>query len=409
MILENSESIDSIVNFYVENDYYPFVYVRVEQEDGSVLYEHSSINEKLLPSQIINKDTWIRVWSMSKIITITTVMDLVEDGILDLADPVTDYIPEFQNLKVAVGKDGNSISTIEIENVDGACPYQLVPMDSVMTLSHLINHKAGFYYFVSGYPCLDSLGSALRVPEAQSSQEFIDRIAQLPLAQQPGERYYYGLNTTILGIVAERATSKSLASLVEDRVTGPLGIQGLQYGVPDEATLLPKFSGADTILRRANEGELDIFGPAFPIYTKENKLYLGGEGMVATTDGYVDFIHMLANYGKSNGHRFLEKETIEEIASPHTLVDNSNGYNGYNLWVTRDSSEVVDNVVDEIWLGGGYEQTHFWVDPKRKLVGVIMSQMFSVQEGGYHRDGKIRKAIYKEIHRQEAKNNEGSK
>ena len=84
--------------------------------------------------------------------TISVVMDLVEDGILELTDPVTRYIPEFENLKVAV--DENGVSLAMVDNLSLVCPFQLRPVDSIMTVSHLINHLSGFYYATTKNKCL---------------------------------------------------------------------------------------------------------------------------------------------------------------------------------------------------------------------------------------------------------------
>ena len=96
--------------------------------------------------------------------------------------------------------------------------------------------------------------------------------------------------------------------------------------------------GRDSILRRAKDGELDIFSAHVPDYELSHPLYLGGEGMVATADGYADFVRMLLKKGTLNGHRFLDEATVEDIYSPHTQLDNPYGYNGYNLWVSGDST-----------------------------------------------------------------------
>ncbi len=396
-ILSDHNAIDSVVDKFIDDQAYPFIHVRLEHLDGSVMYEHSAVNKTLVPDLEINKDTWIRIWSMSKIITISMVLDLVEDGILKLDDPVTKYIPEFKSLKVAATVDGKDLSSLRGEDIQLACPYVLAPMDSVMTILHLINHQAGFYYAVTGLACLDSLAAAKNLPKSKNSKEFIDKLCTIPLIQQPGSSDHYGTNTTVLGFVAERATGKSLKELIRDRVTTPLKIEGLQYGLADQNELPPRVSGVDSVLRVANPGELDIFGPSFPNYSPASELYLGGEGMVGTADGYADFIRMLVNHGELNGHRFLDHETVQDIYAPHTYLNHPYGYNGYNLWVAGDSSRIKGNGDKGIWIGGGYEGTHFWADPKRKFVGVIMSQMFGVQPLGYGRDDKIRGAIYRQL------------
>ena len=97
-IINNEFALDSILDKNVQNGSYPFLYARLEKLDGSVIYEHSSVNNDLLPNTMIDAETWIRIWSMSKIVTISVAMDLVEDDIISLNEPVSKYIPEFKNL-----------------------------------------------------------------------------------------------------------------------------------------------------------------------------------------------------------------------------------------------------------------------------------------------------------------------
>ena len=288
--LADPSALDSVLNHFVENDYFPFLYARLEALDGTVLYEHAAVNDNLLPETEINGNSWIRIWSMSKIVTICLALDLIEDGILKFDDPVEQYIPEFGGMKVAVTETGQSLTEFEWGNRSQVCPVKLVASDSEMTVRHLINHQAGFYYAVTGFSCLDSLVAAQNLPKARNSDELIDRLAKLPLVQHPGTEYFYGTNTTVLGLVAERATGKGLNQLVRERITGPMKIEGLQYGLPSGVALLPRFTGRDSLLRQALPGELDIFGPDVPDYDPAHYLYLGGEGMLATADGYADFV-----------------------------------------------------------------------------------------------------------------------
>jgi CubicO group peptidase (beta-lactamase class C family) len=119
--------------------------------------------------------------------------------------------------------------------------------------------------------------------------------------------------------------------------------------------------------------------------------------MLATTDGYADFLRMLLSRGELNGHRFLEESTIEEITSPHTQLDNDYGYNGYNLWVNNGKLADGSQGVGGLWIGGGYEGTYFWIDPEREFVGLIMSQIFWVPESGRGSNEVIREAIYAQL------------
>ena len=389
--------LDHLLDHYVDEGYYPFIYARLEDIDGSVLYEHSAVNSTLLPATTVDGSTLIRIWSMSKIITISLVLDLVEDGLLKLSDPVTQYIPEFESLQVAVSNEGKPLMDYAWGNRENTCPVQLVPNDSIMTVLHLINHQAGFYYATTGYPCLDALAAEQNLPTAANSDELVARIAKLPLVQHSGSGYFYGTNTTVLGIVAERAAGMRLDQLVKERITDPLEIEGLKYKLSPNESLLPTFTGRDSILREAQAGELDIFGPDVPDYIESHKLYLGGEGMVGTADGYADMVRMLLRRGTLNGYRFLDAETVQDIHAPHTQLDNPYGYNGYNLWVSGDSMRIKEQGDAGLWIGGGYESTHFWGDPKRNFVGIIMSQNNAVRAPGYEMKDKFRGELYKQL------------
>ena len=235
---------------------------------------------------------------------------------------------------------------------------------------------------------------------AEDAQDLINRLKEVPLVQQPGTTYYYGLNTTVLGLVAERATGKPLKQLVEERVTGPLKIDGLQYTKPSDVKLLPRTNGGEALTEVTPENEKEIFGAELPDYEPGHPVYLGGEGMLGTTDGYADFMRMLLHRGELNGYRFLEEATIEEMSSPHTQLDSPWGYNGYNLWVTGDTLEVMGTGEAGLWVSGGYEGTYCWIDRKRKFVGLAMTQMFNMKTAPSE---IFREAVYQEIWKNEAK------
>ena len=397
--IRNKDQLDTILNQYVDKGYFPFLFARLEDKNGRVLYEHCRINRNLIPKEVINEQTWIRIWSMSKIITITIIMDLVEDGHLHLDEPVTKYIPEFDSLQVAVNEKGIPLGQIQNKNI--GCKYTLVKPDSIMTLRHLINHQAGFYYATTGIDCIDSILVSKNLPHSSDSDDLINRLVTVPLLLHPGSKYYYGTNTTVLGMVAERATGLSLKNLVEIRLFSRLNIQGLKYNLSKGETLLPYFTGIDSILRIARKGELDIFGPDLPFYRPDNQLYLGGEGMVATADGYADFLRIFLHNGKLNDKRFLDENTIDEIVSPHTQINSPWGYNGYNLWVTGDTLRKRGWGEEGLWQGGGYEGTQFWIDSKREFVGVIMTQVHHTPNGGWDMYNDFRGALYQQFWKDE--------
>ena len=402
ILISDLEKVDSLVKSFVDNGSQALLLVRMEDKTGKSIYQLSDKNVNLIPKKTINENTWFRIWSMSKIVTISLTMDLVEDGLLRLDEPVSKYIPEFKNLKVALTNDGSSLTGYakamgNIYKTGNPCPLNIVERQSEMTVLQLINHQAGFYYGTTGIKCLDEALVMKDLADSKNSDEFVKKLSELPLIDHPGKKSFYGLNTTVLGIVNERASGESLSDLVKNRITGPLKIDGLKYNKNKKDELLPVFSGADSIIRLANNGELDIMGKYVPVYNEKNKLFLGGEGMIGTADGYTDFLRMLLNHGKLNGHRFLNESSVKEIYSPHTQLDNEYGYNGYNLWVTSKKSRELGHGDEGLWSGGGYEGTHFWIDPKRDFVGVILTQMYKTPKGGQNRDNIIKGEIYKQI------------
>ena len=204
----NKDPLNEILDRYVNDGIYPFLYSRIEDATGRVVYEHSVVNRKLLPDVSIDANTWIRIWSMSKLVTISLAMDLIEENIISLNDSVSNYIPEFKDLKVAVNSDG--VSLARLQSKDNPCPFNLVDADSVLKIKNLFDHTAGFYYALTGFGCIDSLFANVDAPNQKDGDELIKSLAQLPLIQHPGEIYRYGMNTTVLGLLLERATGQSM-------------------------------------------------------------------------------------------------------------------------------------------------------------------------------------------------------
>ena len=290
--LKQPEKVNTIIDEYVSNGSFPLLYMRMKNKAGEVIYEHQAVNESLLPNTKIDGNTWFRIWSMSKIITISLMLDLVEDGIIDLNDPITDYIPEFKDLKVAVDANEKSLASIANDYFKEAgfgagsyennpslseqnCPWQLIDNPNPITVEHLINNQAGFYYATTPFSCLNQLIDSLDMNGLNTNEEVIKNMAQLPLIMVPGSNYFYGTNTTVLGFVAERASGKTLAELLEERIKKPMKIKGLRYKKSADITLLPTFSGKDGKLRKANRGELDIMGVHTIDYRAESNTYFG--------------------------------------------------------------------------------------------------------------------------------------
>ena len=385
----DEEKLNKILDTYVKEGVYPFLYSRIEDEHG-VVYEHSVVNEELLGNRTINGDTWMRIWSMSKLVTISIAMNLVEKNKLSLSDPVIKYIPEFKDLKVAVDNVGNSISQSEI--MLDECPHILVDMDSTMRVEHLMNHTAGFYYTYTNSQCLNLGLSSLDIPLLKNSKEMIEKLSTVPLVQQPGESYHYGLNIAVLGLVIERITGRNISDTFNEHIGMALELEGLQYTIPEGVDLLPSYTGSNGYLKVASKGDLPILGDHVPRYKSNQVLFLGGVGMLGTARGYIDFLRKVFDPRQS----LLDGETIDKmITRPLGMTGEQGFQTGYATYITGDSDYQRDIVTV-----GGYEFTKCWMDRKNNIIGVLFSQVVSTidREGlGTKMENEFKKELFKQL------------
>ena len=378
--------VDEAINDAVKNGAFPFLYVRVEELDGDVVYEHSAINPDFT-ERVPTADSWLRLWSMSKSVTIAAILDMEEDGVLHRSDPVTDYIPEFSGLRVLS-------PNVELGN----CDKGLRPPSRPITIEDLLNHNDGFYYPFTGIDCLDEAMNQARLPETASSHELISRIAALPLHPDGVGANQYGIGTTVLGLVAERAEGRPFNEIVEARITGPLGISDtLKYTLPNSLPTYPRVTGENGTLKFAGETDLDIFGGPVPEYQQDTSIFLGGEGMIGTTRAYATFLRLMGSLGELDGVRVLEEATVRDWYAPKTQLDSEYGHNGFNIWVTSGTFDGLPDQKPGLLVGGGYEGTAFWIDVEAGYVGLVMSQVHMPAIGDVDEVTRIRGLIYDHI------------
>ena len=400
-----SSSLDEAVTSLLEEEVvalkrYPFMTAYVETAKGEVLVSSAVANPDFYEyADGPGVDDWMRIWSMSKLVTVVLALDLAEDGVFSLEDEAANYLPELAALKVARPLSGGTMSeasaqSYELNAVEDlgqrACEFSLESPSHAMTIRDLMIHTAGFYYATTNLPCLDEAQAALELPLAKSSEEWMQGISTLPLIQSPDEGYYYGLNTTVLGFLMERATGKSLQMLLEERVLNPYDIEGLSFILPESVVLPPRVSGIDGELRLATPMELDIFGGHQPPYGSDTTLFLGGEGLVATAPGFAKFLRVVFFSGANGVEPLLEDASITAMTSPQSNADSGWGAMGYALWLSNGRRPDDTYGRADIWTGGGYEGTRYWIDPTEGRVGVIMTQVFMPPASGVSIEDKLR-------------------
>ncbi len=318
--------------------------------------------EKMTP---VNKDSIFRIYSMTKPVISVAALSLVEDGMLNLDDPVSDYIPTFANLQL-IDSAGNTSR----------------PAQNQMTVRHLLTHQSGIVQqpFAMNTPLgpiyRDSFPDVLTGPDPDAAdaafmrefntitaRELATRIGRLPVLFEPGTAWHYGHSTDVLGAVLEVASGQTLDVLLQERIFDPLDMHDTHFWVP-----IPKaFRIAEA-----------IYGPMTD-NTIPRGMLAGGHGLNSTAADYARFALMLLNGGSLNGNRILQESTLslmrektlgDEVSRDYFFYGNTGDWGlGFHLQPTTDDPEGPHNFG---WRGIG--GTIFIVDEENDFYLVFMVQ-----------------------------------
>jgi CubicO group peptidase (beta-lactamase class C family) len=360
--------------------------------DGKLAYFEAlgyQDREKRLP---MKPDAIFRIASMTKPITSVAVMMLAEEGKIDLIAPVSQYLPEFKDLKVGVEK---------IDPTTGKPVLSLEDLHRQMTIQDLLRHTSGLVYGPFGNSLVhQAYNNANLFDGNQTLAEFVTKLAKLPLAHQPGTVWEYGMSTDVLGRIVEVVSGMPFDRFVEDRITGPLHMN-------DTAFYLNSAQA-----RRVAEPQVDpATGKRTPVnnveeLTKEKqKWFSGGGGLLSTAPDYARFCQMLLNRGELNGLRLLSPKTIAVMTSdqlpPDILrsgfediaptLDMGQSFGlGFAVRTEAGYNPLSGSVGNYFWAGA--YGTYFWVDPQEKMFALLLVQMPFEQAGHYRR--AFREAVY---------------
>jgi CubicO group peptidase (beta-lactamase class C family) len=265
------------------------------QQHGKPVYLESFGVRDPASTQAMTADTIFQIYSMSKAVTSVAAMMLVDDGKLGLDDPVSKYIHSFADAKVGVDPSDEA----------GKRPLRLEPLKRPITIRDLLRHTSGITYGFYGETVVQRLyGDPLLYAGDFDNAEFADRIAVLPLADQPGKRWNYSHSTDVLGRVVEVASGQTLYQFEKQRLFDPLDMSETAYVLADKSKWprLAKPFPAD-LFRVAG-----IRDPTVP-----RRWESGGAGLVSTAGDYARFLQMLLNGGELDGKRYLKAETVAEM------------------------------------------------------------------------------------------------
>ena len=334
---------------------------------GRVVYQDSLGMLDRDRSVAMRPDAIFRIASMTKPVVSVAAMMLVEQGRLKLADPVSLYLPELKDVKVA--KDPTFKAT------------ETEPARRPITVHDLLRHSSGLTYWFIGqkgpiqtrYQDEDIDGL-----HGMDAGQMLSKLAAIPLLFQPGTTFNYSVSTDVLGHVLERVTGKGLDRILDEMIFTAIGMRDTAFFVPSEKR--------DRLAQPlANDPDPWIF--KWLDVSRPPKRFSGGAGLASTTGDYYRFLQMVANGGTLDGVRLLSPKTVRYMISDHLGIGlggpigkgpvylPGDGYGfglGFAVRLTDGVSGVIGSQGDAHW--GGIAGTGFWIDPKEGLVAVLMVQ-----------------------------------
>jgi CubicO group peptidase (beta-lactamase class C family) len=352
-------------------------------------------------SKAMGLDAVFRIYSMTKPFVSVAAMMLVEEGKIQLTDPVSKFLPSFKGQRVSVARADAEFARLTYTNVAA---------DREMTVQDLLRHTSGLAYgeITQNGPVKDAYAKAgVYLPGVRdydsrdmTSAEQAERIGAAPLAHQPGTVWEYSLSSDILGRVVEAASGKRLGDFLDERLFKPLRMVDTAFSLP---------AGKSARLAQPLAVDLASNQPIKVIdVAAQPKNDSGGAGAVSTAADYLRFTQMLLNGGQLDGVRILSRTTIElmtsdhlgtRIAAPTTPGELLLGTPGYTFglgFAVRQGAGVAGvpgSAGEFMW--AGYAGTFFWVDPKEQLTVVYMSQAPSPIRAYYRK--LIKQLVYQAI------------
>lgn len=331
------------------------------------------------------RDTIFRIYSMTKPITTVAAMMLYEEGLFQLDDPVSRFIPELKDVKVFAGA-GNEPVALERE----------------ITVRHLMTHTSGLTYgFLGGSPVAEMYNQAKVGRPDHTTKEMVQILATLPLVHQPGTAWRYSVSTDVLGRFVEVVSGQSLDEFFSTRILNPLGMGDTGFWVREgEVDRFATNYGSEV-----GGGIRVIDDPATSKFSSPQKYYSGGGGLVSTAPDYIRFCHMMLNGGVFNGVRLLGRKTVELMTMNHlpnelmpiylglsNLAGEGFGLGGAVLLDVAASGSH-GSVGNYRW--GGAATTAFWIDYREELVGLLLTQFMPTNY--YRIRGEFKTLVYQAI------------
>lgn len=344
--------------------------VTLVARNGKIAYLESAGYLDLDEGSEMGTDAIFRIMSISKVLTSTAVMMLVEDGKIRLDDPISKYIPAFAQQTVAVDFQNST---------EGAAAQ------TPITIRHLMTHRGGFPYLYFPDAALTELYRQNQVGDwnifgqDETIDEYVNRLAGLPRFEPAGSNFNYGGGTDILGYLIEIVSGQTLDAFFQERIFDPLNMEDSHFWLPEED--LHRFP---TVYSTQPEGGLEVWDnyQTSPFSSGPQRLLSGASGVLSTAEDFVKFAEIFLNKGKSNGARLISKKTVESMTSNH--IGDGFIQPGFRFWgdkfglgwgLRTERGEFDDlESLGTLTFSGVYSPK-VWIDPAEDMVVLFFTQV----------------------------------
>jgi len=387
--------VDEVLRQAADTKEVPGVVAVAANSDG-VIYEGAFGKRDLAKGTDMTADSVFWIASMTKALTATAAMQLVEQGKLQLDEPISKVLPQLAAPQV-------------LEGFDDKGQPKLRPAKRPITLRQLLTHTAGFTYDLWDA----DTAQYVKVADLPGIISCKNAALTTPLAFDPGDRWEYGINIDFAGKAVEAVSGKGLNVYLREHIFQPLGMKDTDFVIgPDQKTRLV------TVHSRKADGGLDPIEFGVP---QEPEFFMGGGGLYGTARDYLAFLQMLMHGGEFNGARLLRPETVAQMSknnigdvnisrvvlkttAPASTPDVDMGQLfpgqdikwGLSFLINPQEGPAGRSGGSLSW--AGLANTYFWVDPSKQVAGVIMTQVLPFADprvlGLY---GKFESSLYKAL------------
>ena len=358
---QDLNKLNSVLKAEIASGGLPGTVMLISRHGKVVHFEANGLRDKEA-GVLMTRDSIFRMASMTKPITSTAIMMLVEEGKILISDPASKYLPELKGLQVGV----------ESKDAAGNTVLTRVPAQREFTVQDLLRHTSGLTYGHRGNSSASVRKTYVDAGEQardHTNAELVTKLSNTVLAFQPGTRWEYGRSTDVLGRIVEVVSGMTLGQFFETRIFRPLGMVDSFFSVPADKVARV----ANPMIEPATGKRPNVTDPRQP-----QRFESGGGGLFSTAPDYLRFTTMLLNGGELDGVRLLTPKTVEHMTSDHLGPVAGSNYPGYGFglgFAVRAYTGINDmpgSVGEYLWGGAG--GTWFWIDPKEKLIAIFMSQ-----------------------------------